>query len=107
GATPRVASGADPLGRRPPLRFALPLLPALFAAAVRGTAPWHAIVLPRTPDNPVYGLLQTEARRVLYLPIWPGDSAWSSIYLYNVTRTRVPMLNGHFPLLPRRDVTAV
>ena len=107
GATPLVAYGVDALGRRVPPRFASPLLSALLAAAVLETAPWHAIVLTRIPDNPVYGLLRTEARRVLYLPIWPGDSAWSSIYLYNATRTRVPMLNGYSPLVPRRYVTDV
>lgn len=35
--------------------------------------------------------------RLLELPIWPGDTAWSSLYLYQATRTRVKMINGYSP----------
>ena len=33
--------------------------------------------------------------RALVLPIWPGDSSWSSIYQYHAVRAGVPMLNGY------------
>jgi hypothetical protein len=81
--------------------------PALLVATIAGTAPWHPIVLTRIPDSAVHAAIRAEARRVLYLPLWPGDSAWSSIYLYTVTRTRVPMLNGYSPMVPRRYVADV
>lgn len=31
--------------------------------------------------------------RALVLPVWPGDSAWSSIYEYNAVRAGLPLLN--------------
>jgi hypothetical protein len=36
---------------------------------------------------------------VLELPLWPGDSHQSSIYEYNVSLTRRPMVNGYSPLV--------
>lgn len=34
---------------------------------------------------------------VLILPLWPGDSHWSSIYQYYVTLHRTRMINGYSP----------
>ncbi len=79
----------------------------LLVALVVETAPWHAIALTRFPAIPLYATLRDRAGLVLNLPLWPGDSAWSSVYLYTVTRTRAPMLNGYSPLVPRRYVTEV
>jgi hypothetical protein len=72
-----------------------------------GTPPWHGIAFARFGDSPVYETLRREASRVLYLPVWPGDSAHSGLYLYSVTRTRVPMVNGYSPLVPRHYVDDV
>jgi hypothetical protein len=80
---------------------------ALVLAVALETAPWHAIAVTRLPENPLYASLRRDARRVLYLPVWPGDSAWSSLYLYHATRTRVPMVNGYSPLVPRAYVSDV
>jgi hypothetical protein len=85
---------------------------ALAALALAGlvlveTPPWHPIAVARFPDNPVYASLRREAGKVLYLPVWPGDSAWSSVYLYTVTRTQVPTINGYSPLVPRNYVRDV
>ena len=33
--------------------------------------------------------------RALVLPIWPGDSSWSSIYQYHAMRAGLRMLNGY------------
>jgi hypothetical protein len=77
-------------------------LGGLLALVLLGTPPWHGIAFARFGDSPVYETLRRNASRVLYLPIWPGDSAHSSLYLYAVTRTRVPMVNGYSPLVPRR-----
>lgn len=44
-------------------------------------------------------------KRLLELPIWPGDDTWSSIYGYYVTLTEVPMVNGYSPA-PRRSYTS-
>lgn len=45
--------------------------------------------------------------RALYLPLWPGDSAFSALYLYATTLTRVPMLNGYSVWVDRSYVTDV
>ncbi len=36
--------------------------------------------------------------RLLELPIWPGDSAWSAIYEYYISLTGVPIINGYNPV---------
>ncbi len=36
--------------------------------------------------------------RALILPIWPGDSSWSSIYEYHAMRNELRMLNGYSPV---------
>ena len=64
------------------------------------TPPWHGIAVARFGDSPVFEALRHGATRVLYLPIWPGDSAYSSLYLYAITRTRVPAVNGYSPFVP-------
>jgi len=52
----------------------------------------------------VYDRLAREQRAgeaILELPVWPGDTSWSSIYLWYVTRYRNPLLNGYSPAVPR------
>lgn len=44
---------------------------------------------------------------LLCLPIWPGDTSWSSIYLYYVTQTKVPLVNGYYPVVPHNYVENV
>jgi hypothetical protein len=68
------------------------------------TPPWHGIAVAQFGDNPVFEALRQGATRVLYIPIWPGDSAYSSLYLYAITRTRVPVVNGYSPFVPRNYV---
>jgi len=71
------------------------------------TPPWHGIAVARFGDSPVYEALRRGATRVLYLPIWPGDSAYSSLHLYAITRTRVPAVNGYSPFVPRHYLADV
>ena len=79
----------------------------LVALVLAATPPWHGIAFSRYGDHPVYETLRREASRALYVPVWPGDSAHSGLYLYAVTHTRVPMLNGYSPLVPRRYVSDI
>jgi hypothetical protein len=79
----------------------------LVVGLVVETLPRHPIAVTRWMDSAAYTTLREEAERVLYVPLWPGDSAWSAGYLYHVTRTRVPMVNGYSPLVPRRYVAEV
>jgi hypothetical protein len=79
----------------------------LLALVLVATPPWHGIAFARFDDSPAYETLRREASRVLYLPVWPGDSSHSGLYLYAITRTRIPMVNGYSPLVPRRYVRDV
>ncbi|MBI1871715.1 MAG: hypothetical protein HYS07_11085, partial [Chlamydiae bacterium] len=56
-------------------------------------------LMPKT--QPIYEYIQQhlQGRRILELPIWPGESSWSSIYQYYATRYRLPMLNGYRPAI--------
>lgn len=54
-------------------------------------------------NNRVYELVakNSDGKKILEIPIWPGDSAWSSIYQYYVTTSNVEMINGYSPAVPR------
>ena len=106
GAVVLAGFGAQVLLTRLDRRMRAAGLVLMLAVALE-TAPWHAISVTRLPDSPLYPAIRADARRVLYVPVWPGDSAWSSLYLYHATRTRVPMLNGYSPLVPRAYVSEV
>jgi hypothetical protein len=41
---------------------------------------------------------EAQGKRLLELPIWHGDSFWSSIYEYYVTLTGVRIVNGYTPV---------
>jgi len=61
-------------------------------------------------SHPVYERLareRTAGETILELPIWPGDSAWTSNYLWYVTRYRNLLLNGYSPATPRDYVERV
>ena len=44
--------------------------------------------------------LSREAVRAVSLPIWPGDSHWSSLYEYAITESGIRHLNGYAPATP-------
>jgi hypothetical protein len=69
--------------------------------------PFGLSVLPHT--NRVYAEIAAKAAgsNLLELPLWPGDSAYSSIYQYWATRTRVPTVNGYSATAPRDYVERV
>jgi len=46
-------------------------------------------------------------KKLLELPIWPGDSSWSSIYEYYVTKTRVKIINGYHPMVTRKYIRKI
>ena len=68
-------------------------------------APGHAPGLTTLPmTHPVYDRLareRTPGETILELPLWPGDSAWTSDYLWYVTRYRNLLINGYSPATPR------
>jgi hypothetical protein len=74
-------------------------------------APRNAMGITALPDSSaVYDRLareMTPSDVVLELPIWPGVTAWSSIYQYYVTRYRYRMVNGYSPATSREYVEKV
>jgi len=48
------------------------------------------------PKSKVYEFVKENSgdKNLFCLPIWPGDTSWSSIYLYYVTQTKVPNLHN-------------
>jgi hypothetical protein len=57
-------------------------------------------VLPKR--TPLYEKVRSSAKggRLLELPIWPGDSAFSSAYQYGTILTGIPTINGYSPTVP-------
>ena len=106
GQRDRAADSAAEALRRPPRgrRAFLHALPAaalvlvVFLSASRGMR--TGVCLLPGPD-PAYAaaVADAEARglvpRALVLPIWPGDSSWSSVYQYHAMRAGLRMLNGY------------
>jgi len=39
---------------------------------------------------------------VLEIPIWPGESSWTSIYQYYTTIYRIPLVNGYSPFVAQK-----
>jgi len=107
GAAVLAGFGVRTLLAALPARAGRPVGLALLLAVVIETAPWTPIAVSRLPDSPLYPVLASGARRVLYLPLSRGDSAWAALYLYHTTRTRAPAVNGYSPLVPRRYVDEV
>jgi hypothetical protein len=70
--------------------------------------PWRPAGVSRLPsDGPAYRAIREGGGRALYLPLWPGDSSYSALYLHTATLTRVPMLNGYSVWLDRSYLTDV
>ena len=92
--------GTQWLIQRVTVRWRSPLVAVLLFAILidfSSTLPLGLSGLPT--DNRAYAMIQERARgsNLLELPIWPGDSAFSSIYQYWTTRTKVAMVNGYNP----------
>lgn len=64
-------------------------------------------ILPK--ENKVYRYIKDigYSGNILELPIWPGDSSWSSIYEYYVTLYRIQMINGYDPTVSQEYVDNV
>ena len=48
-----------------------------------------------------------EIPRALVIPLWPGDSANSSVYQHYALQSRVRMINGYSPVVPGGDMENV
>ena len=102
------AVGADALTRRRGrvLRGAVALALGLLVAA--DYHPWQPAGVSGLPGGgPEFATVRAAGPRALWIPFWPGDSAYSGLYLYATTLTRVPMLNGYSAWLDRSFLTDV
>jgi hypothetical protein len=100
--------GADALARRGGriLRGAMALGLGLLVAVEYH--PWRAAGLSGLPGGgPEFETIRGEGPRALWIPFWPGDSAYSGLYLYAITLTRIPMLNGYSAWLDRSYLTDI
>ena len=90
---------------RPRLRFSkgtvAPALGIVLLAFVSGHRGMRAGICLEPGADPAWLAVAEDAKargvepRALVLPIWPGDSSWSSVYQYHAVRAGVPMLNGY------------
>ncbi len=70
--------------------------------------PWRLTGVSLLPTGgETYDAIRAIGPRALYVPLWPGDSAYSGLYLYATTLTRTPMLNGYSAWIDRAYVTEV
>ncbi len=70
--------------------------------------PWRATGISGLPSGgPEFETIRAQGPRAVWIPLWPGDSAYSGLYLYATTLTRVPMLNGYSAWLDRSYLTDV
>jgi hypothetical protein len=88
-----------PRGRRG-LRVAVAIALGLLVAVEYH--PWRPTGLSSLPaGGEAFDTSRAEGPRALWIPLWPGDSSYSGLYLYATTLTRVPMLNGYSAWLDR------
>lgn len=45
--------------------------------------------------------------RAIVIPIWPGDSAWSSLYEHYASLYRIRMINGYLPVVPNDYIETI
>lgn len=60
-------------------------------------------------NNKIYELMASEAdgKKSLNIPLWPGESSWSSIYQYYAVKNRVAMINGYSPIVSKSYIDQV
>jgi len=86
----------------------------VFAAALAALLVDYSAVLPvglsAMPEhNRAYSIVaeRGQGTNLLELPLWPGDSHYSSIYLYWALQTKVPAVNGYNPTVFRDYIDRV
>lgn len=85
-------------------QIACVLLPALIMSAeyLSFIKPTISLV---ASEQEAYKAVADNARQqnmnphVLIIPLWPGDSAWASLYEHYVSLYRIRMLNGYSPII--------
>jgi len=88
-------------GRRGAIGKSLPVLAAIVLILDYGLISMTGVSV-LTRQSAIYEHVKTQGKRtrLLELPIWPGDSGFSSPYLYATMLTGVPTINGYSPMAP-------
>lgn len=103
--------GLAPSASRIHLRFGATLI-AMILSVEYGLQIRPTICLLDTQQG-AYAAVAEDARargvapRAIVLPIWPGDSSWSSLYEHYVSLYRIRMINGYQPAVSRDYVENV
>lgn len=97
--------GVAALRRRLPGRAGVLAAGAFLLALVVDGSGWPGggagiTVLPGAVPAYDTALRPAPEARVLNVPVWPGDNAWSSLYQYYATLYRTVMVNGYLPVPP-------
>ncbi len=93
-----------------PRLFARLLVPALIVLSLFDYQSFRSIgVSTLSRGNSVYEHVkrQEDPGFLLEVPLWPGDSSWSSVYLYYNTLYRLPMVNGYSPFVAGEYIEGV
>jgi len=90
-------------------RFAGFIIGITLILAVENTCQVRATICLLDPGNKAYAAVADEQAqpRALAIPLWPGDSDWSSLYEYYGMKYRVRMLNGYSPVIKKAYVNGV
>ena len=100
---------ADAWGRR--ARWVIALVAAGFA--VEYFLQTKLLISRIDGSNAAYAAAAADSRararepRALILPLWPGDSHFTSVYQYYVTLYRIRMINGYRPFVPAEYIRDV
>ncbi|MGI5869214.1 MAG: hypothetical protein ACOX9C_07215 [Kiritimatiellia bacterium] len=94
------------ISRRGFLESCVVLAAVLVLVSARQGMSVGTCLLPKTPNRAYQAAADAadaadatgSTARALVLPIWPGDSAWSSLYEYHAMRAGLRMLNGYSPV---------
>jgi hypothetical protein len=103
-----AAVGTEALGRAGGRRRVALVSALLVLAIAADYHPWRPTGVSRLPTGgPGYDTVRALGPRALWIPLWPGDSSFSGLYLYATTLARVPMLNGYSAWIDRAYVSDV
>lgn len=104
-----AALGTERLARRWSTGWRQAALPVALALLIAlEYHPWRPTGVSLLPmGGEGYETIRALGARALYVPLWPGDSSFSAIYLHTTTLTRVPMLNGYSAWIDRAYVTDI
>lgn len=112
-----VATGAMAVGRSGASRLSRPIRTCILSLIMILAWDYQGRLNPTIClldyDQQAYAAVATDAEqtdevpRALALPLWPGDSHWSSVYQYYASLYRIRMVNGYRPTARKAYLEAI